>query len=172
MRESLRLPVVLIAALLLIGSFVSPVRAESDYPNRPVRLIVGFIPGSAADITARVLGNRLSSNPRPAIRHRNEAGRGLEPRRRGGGTRPEGRLHAVHRIVGQRHQCCHQSQPGVRHRQGLCPDRAHQHDRRHPGRAPFHRRQQPGGVDRARQIEAGGGSLRFDWRWYRAAYVR
>jgi tripartite-type tricarboxylate transporter receptor subunit TctC len=60
MRESLRLPVVLIAALLFIGSFVSPVRAESDYPNRPVRLIVGFIPGSAADITARVLGNRLS----------------------------------------------------------------------------------------------------------------
>ena len=32
--------------------------AQRDYPNRPVRLIVGFIPGSAADITARVLGQR------------------------------------------------------------------------------------------------------------------
>src|SRR5215470_8056065 len=34
--------------------------AQSDYPNRPVHLVVGFIPGSAADITARVLGNRMS----------------------------------------------------------------------------------------------------------------
>src|SRR5260370_11711405 len=33
--------------------------AQSDYPNRPIRLIVGFIPGSAADITARVLGQRM-----------------------------------------------------------------------------------------------------------------
>jgi tripartite-type tricarboxylate transporter receptor subunit TctC len=30
-----------------------------DYPTRPVRLIVGFIPGSSADITARVLGQRM-----------------------------------------------------------------------------------------------------------------
>jgi tripartite-type tricarboxylate transporter receptor subunit TctC len=35
-------------------------RAQSDYPNRPVHLVVGFIPGSAADITARVLGSRMS----------------------------------------------------------------------------------------------------------------
>src|ERR1700682_825636 len=34
-------------------------RAEGDYPSKPIHLIVGFIPGSAADITARVLGNRL-----------------------------------------------------------------------------------------------------------------
>jgi tripartite-type tricarboxylate transporter receptor subunit TctC len=30
-----------------------------DYPTRPVRLIVGFPAGSAADITARVLGQRM-----------------------------------------------------------------------------------------------------------------
>jgi tripartite-type tricarboxylate transporter receptor subunit TctC len=48
------------AIALLVGLAISPVLAESDYPSRPVRLIVGFIPGSAADITARVLGNRLS----------------------------------------------------------------------------------------------------------------
>jgi tripartite-type tricarboxylate transporter receptor subunit TctC len=33
--------------------------AQSDYPSRPVHLVVGFPPGSAADITARVLGNRM-----------------------------------------------------------------------------------------------------------------
>jgi tripartite-type tricarboxylate transporter receptor subunit TctC len=48
------------AIALLVGLAISPVLAESDYPSRPVRLIVGFIPGSVADITARVLGNRLS----------------------------------------------------------------------------------------------------------------
>lgn len=34
--------------------------AQSDYPNKPVRLIVGFIAGSSADITARVLGSKMS----------------------------------------------------------------------------------------------------------------
>ena len=37
----------------------SAARAQSDYPNKPVRLVVGFTPGSVADITARVLGNRM-----------------------------------------------------------------------------------------------------------------
>ncbi len=35
------------------------VRAD-DYPSRPVRLIVGFGPGTGADITARVIGARMS----------------------------------------------------------------------------------------------------------------
>ncbi len=36
--------------------------AQSDYPNRPVRLIVGFPPGSSADIAARVVGNRMTQS--------------------------------------------------------------------------------------------------------------
>jgi tripartite-type tricarboxylate transporter receptor subunit TctC len=31
--------------------------AENEYPSRPIHLIVGFPPGSAADITARAFGN-------------------------------------------------------------------------------------------------------------------
>jgi tripartite-type tricarboxylate transporter receptor subunit TctC len=38
---------------------VLPVRAD-DYPSRPIRLIIGFPPGSAADITARVVGDVMS----------------------------------------------------------------------------------------------------------------
>src|SRR6266508_2037688 len=48
-----------VASLLLAGLATSAALAQSDYPNRPVRLIVGFIPGSSADITARVLGQRM-----------------------------------------------------------------------------------------------------------------
>ena len=47
------------AALLLAGLAAPAALGQSDYPSRPVRLIVGFIPGSSADITARVLGQRM-----------------------------------------------------------------------------------------------------------------
>jgi tripartite-type tricarboxylate transporter receptor subunit TctC len=48
-------------AVLLLGALLgiaAPARAD-DYPSRPVHIVVGFIPGAAADITARVLGNGL-----------------------------------------------------------------------------------------------------------------
>ena len=34
--------------------------AQDHYPSRPVRIVVGFGPGAAADLTARVIGQRLS----------------------------------------------------------------------------------------------------------------
>lgn len=37
------------------------VRAE-DYPSRPVRIIVGFGPGSVVDVVARVVANRMSQS--------------------------------------------------------------------------------------------------------------
>jgi tripartite-type tricarboxylate transporter receptor subunit TctC len=46
-----------VAAMLVALAPAS--RAQSDYPNRPVRIIVGFIAGSAADITARLVGQRM-----------------------------------------------------------------------------------------------------------------
>jgi tripartite-type tricarboxylate transporter receptor subunit TctC len=49
----------LLAATLLAAVAGSTARAQSDYPNKPIRLVVGFTPGSVADITARVLGNRM-----------------------------------------------------------------------------------------------------------------
>lgn len=47
------------AVVLLAGIAIGTSSRAQDYPNRPVRIVVGFIPGSAADITARVLGNGL-----------------------------------------------------------------------------------------------------------------
>jgi tripartite-type tricarboxylate transporter receptor subunit TctC len=48
----------LLAAALLLAAGPAA-HAQSDYPNKPIRLVVGFTPGSVADITARVLGNRM-----------------------------------------------------------------------------------------------------------------
>ena len=50
----------LVSAVAVAAVAASPAQAQADYPNRPVRLIVGFPPGSVADISARVLGNRMS----------------------------------------------------------------------------------------------------------------
>ena len=47
------------AALWAAIAFAPAVQAQGDYPNKPIRIVVGFIPGSSADITARVLGNKL-----------------------------------------------------------------------------------------------------------------
>src|ERR1700742_3755308 len=47
------------AVILLTALAGSAAHAQSDYPNKPIRLVVGFTPGSVADITARVLGARM-----------------------------------------------------------------------------------------------------------------
>ncbi len=38
-----------------------PARAQSRYPDKPIRLIVPFGPGGLADVTARVVGERLGA---------------------------------------------------------------------------------------------------------------
>lgn len=48
--------------VLLLGAaaLAVPAQAQSRYPDRPVRLIVPFGPGGLADVTARVVGERVS----------------------------------------------------------------------------------------------------------------
>jgi len=47
----------LAVALTLIA--LTPAHAQGDYPNRPIRIIVGFAAGGGNDIFARVVGQKL-----------------------------------------------------------------------------------------------------------------
>jgi tripartite-type tricarboxylate transporter receptor subunit TctC len=54
-----RIAVFGLALALFVVAAVPQARAE-DYPARPIRLIIGFPPGSAADLTARIAGDTMS----------------------------------------------------------------------------------------------------------------
>lgn len=47
---------------LRVVSFSALAAAQAGYPEKPVRIIVQFPPGSASDITARLVGQRLSQS--------------------------------------------------------------------------------------------------------------
>jgi len=51
---------VLLACCAWLALWPAAVSAQTDFPNRPVHIVVGFGPGSAADLTARVLSQRLT----------------------------------------------------------------------------------------------------------------
>src|SRR5262245_35731477 len=47
-----------------------------DYPNRPIRIIVGFTPGGGPDITARYLGQKLADSWKQQVLVENRPGAG------------------------------------------------------------------------------------------------
>ena len=64
---------VAIVLVLLGGSWA---RAQDDYPNRPVRIVVGFTPGGGPDITARHIAQRMSESLRQQFIVENRPGAG------------------------------------------------------------------------------------------------
>jgi tripartite-type tricarboxylate transporter receptor subunit TctC len=55
-------PVRCAAAAAALGALLAaaPAIAQKDYPSRPVRIIVGFLPGSSNDTLARFVGGKLT----------------------------------------------------------------------------------------------------------------
>jgi tripartite-type tricarboxylate transporter receptor subunit TctC len=49
----------LIAAMFVLLA-AQTASAQSGYPNRPVKILVGFTPGTAPDLAARILADRFS----------------------------------------------------------------------------------------------------------------
>jgi tripartite-type tricarboxylate transporter receptor subunit TctC len=64
------------AALTLAMCLTATAASAQDYPNRPVRVVIGFGPGSVADITARVVGARMGQTLGQQFVVENRAGAG------------------------------------------------------------------------------------------------
>jgi tripartite-type tricarboxylate transporter receptor subunit TctC len=55
---------------------IGPARAEAPYPNRPIRIVVPFGPGGFADITVRLLGQKLTEHSGAQVVIENRPGAG------------------------------------------------------------------------------------------------
>src|SRR6202790_598199 len=80
-------------AVAFAAAFAVPpaARSQSDYPNRPVTLLVPYAAGGVADVGMRILGDRLSSrlNQQFVIEDRPSAG-GIVAAQAGAAAAPDG----------------------------------------------------------------------------------
>jgi tripartite-type tricarboxylate transporter receptor subunit TctC len=61
--QALALKAFALCAGVAIGSVAGPISVKSQtYPTQPVRILVGFGPGSAADILARLVGKQMEAS--------------------------------------------------------------------------------------------------------------
>ena len=69
----MRRTAICLAALL---SAATPTLAATDFPTRPLRIVIGFGPGSTADVLARIVGQRLTKTLGQQIVVENRPGAG------------------------------------------------------------------------------------------------
>jgi len=66
----------LLLAVLVLAWPVAPAVAQTAYPNKPIRLVIGYTPGGAADVIARVVGDAMSRQLGQPINVDNKPGAG------------------------------------------------------------------------------------------------
>src|SRR6266850_2485358 len=57
----MRLSRLMFALCFATFAFALPVSAQSQYPTRPVRVLIGYAAGSSTDIVGRVMADRLGA---------------------------------------------------------------------------------------------------------------
>jgi tripartite-type tricarboxylate transporter receptor subunit TctC len=67
-------PLPTLLALLAALALLSPAASAQDLPSRPIRIIVPNPPGGAGDISARLIGQKLSESLRQPVVIENQAG--------------------------------------------------------------------------------------------------
>src|ERR1700722_4571918 len=73
--KALRAAMIAIIAVLGLGGSARPSSA-ADYPNRPVRWLIGFAPGGPVDVVARIMAQWLSERLGQQFVVENRAGSG------------------------------------------------------------------------------------------------
>jgi tripartite-type tricarboxylate transporter receptor subunit TctC len=47
---------------LLVLLAAQTASAQSSFPNRPIKILIGFTPGTAPDVVARILADRFAAD--------------------------------------------------------------------------------------------------------------
>ena len=139
---------------LALGAFADLAHAQS-YPTRPIRFIVPFPAGGVADVTARLIGQRLGEALGQNIIDRKPYRRERHARRRCGDQGDAGRLHAPVHHRRFHHHADADAEGEFRSVQGSHPDRPGRDRAAAAGRACRRQHRIGPGTDRAGQGQPG-----------------
>ena len=53
-------PAAAVFALAIAQTMKHPAYAQTDYPTKPIRIVVPYFPGTPSDLSARMLGQKFS----------------------------------------------------------------------------------------------------------------
>ena len=109
---------VFVASVLCVAA-ASAVHAQSDYPNRQIRVLVGFAAGGPVDVTARITADALSAELGKAVVVDNRAGAGGNLAADAGRQGAAGRLHPAAVLQCHCHLAGDLQQAAVRRAEGF-----------------------------------------------------